>query len=130
VHCPSSITRSLNHSEQWVPLSEPLASDQEIRIGRRPIQTKKALFGASQNIDFTGSLKELVGRVDSNHRPPGPEPWEGPFCTLLQVFAIYPYRAVFFIFSMTSRVFALRWLAAVCRPLLHEKGKKRAKSVK
>jgi hypothetical protein len=31
---------------------------------------------------------------------------------------------------MTSRVFALHWLAAVCRLSMHEKGKKRAKSVK
>jgi hypothetical protein len=60
----------------------------------------------------------------------GPEPWEGLFCRLLQVFANYPYRAVFFIFSMTSRVFALHWLAADCRLSLHEKGRKRAKSVK
>ena len=66
------------------------------------------------------------GRVDSNHRPPGPEPWEGPFCTPLHVFANYPYRAVLFIFSMASRVCALHWLAAVCRLSLHEKGKKRA----
>ena len=46
------------------------------------------------------------------------------------MFANYPYSAGFFIFSMTSRVLALHWLAAVCRLSLHEKGKKNAKSVK
>ena len=70
------------------------------------------------------------GRVDSNHRPPGPEPGEGPFCRILQVFADCPSSAVFFIFSMTSRVLALHWLAAVCRLSMHEKGKKRASFAK
>ncbi len=69
------------------------------------------------------------GRVDSNHRPPGPEPWEGRFCRLLYVYANDPYRGVFFTFSMTSRALALHWLAAVCRLSLHEKGKKRAMSL-
>ena len=68
--------------------------------------------------------------MDSNHRPPGPEPGEWPFCRLLQVFANYPYSAVFFIFSMTSRVLALHWLAAVCHLSMHEKGKKRASLAK
>jgi len=49
---------------------------------------------------------------------------------LLQVVANYPYRPVFFIFSMTSRFFALYQLVPVCRLSMREKGKKRAKSVK
>ena|ERR1700730_7343044 len=67
------------------------------------------------------------GRVDSNHRPPGPEPWESPFCRLLQVFANHPYSPVSFILSMTSAVSVLLRFVADCRLSMHEKGKKRAK---
>jgi hypothetical protein len=73
------------------------------------------------------SLKtKWSGRVDSNHRPPGPEPWESLFCRLLEVFAGSPYRAVSFMSSMTSRFFSLHRLVLVCRLSRHQKGKKRA----
>src|SRR6516225_717090 len=68
------------------------------------------------------------GRVDSNHRPPGPEPWESLFCRLLEVFADSPYRAVFFIFSMASSVFALhRPTCSGLPPLAARKGQEKGK---
>ena len=90
---------------------------------------QKAPFDALQNVDFISNLKEVVGRVDSNHRPPGPEPWDTLFCLLLQLVANHPYSPVFFVFSMTSIVSALHRLARCCRLSLHEKGKKRAMSL-
>ena len=70
------------------------------------------------------------GREDSNLRPPGPEPWNTRFCMFLQLVANHLYNPVFSVFSMTSIVSALHWLASRCGFWLHEKGKKRAKSVK
>ena len=67
------------------------------------------------------------GRVYSNHRPPGPEPWEGPFCRLLQVVAAP------LIYSSLSRFLSEFPTFCFCSPLqrvcsrsMHEKGKKRA----
>src|ERR1700730_10413052 len=55
------------------------------------------------------------GRVDSNHRPPGPEPWDTRFCTLLQLVANPLYIVQFFsFFATTSKVSALHGVARCC----------------
>ena len=87
------------------------------------------LVRRKQRLIFAGArrISANPSHAPGRWRPPGPEPWEGPFCRLLHLYANCPYRAVFFIFSMASSVFALHRLVAVCRLSLLEKGKKRAK---
>ena len=72
------------------------------------------------------------GRVDSNHRPPGLEPWEGRFCIHLQAFANYLtlYPCSFLHFLNHFQSFGLYQIVAACCLSLHEKGKKKAKSAK
>jgi hypothetical protein len=84
----------------------------------------------SEVIDEITKTIGWSGRVDSNHRPPGPEPWDTRLCTLLQLVANHRDSPVFLLFSMTSRVSGLHWLASRCGLSLHEKGKKRARQVK
>ncbi len=70
---------------------------------------------------------EWSGRVDSNHRPPGPEPGDSHFagfCTGMLIFHIVPVQLVS---SMNCGPKALHAYALSCRLWLHEKGKKRAR---
>ena len=66
------------------------------------------------------------GRVDSNHRPPGPEPGDshfGGFCAGLLIFHIVQ-------FSLCLQSVARRWFCMVCaqlRTLVARKGQEKGK---
>jgi len=65
--------------------------------------------------------------VDSNHRPPGPEPENTLFCRALQVLADPPYIPVFALFSTTCRAFRLAPVCTALRLLVARKGREKGK---
>src|SRR5215472_13245348 len=114
---------------------EALASVESSRLPAKPSKRRTTSFRPragwrrwqhARKSPGAKALKEMVGA--SGFEPP--TSWSRTFCTRLHVFANYPYGAVFLILLTTSRLFALHRLVAVCRLSMHEKGKKRAKSVK
>ena len=67
------------------------------------------------------------GRVDSNHRPPGPEPGDSRFAGFCAGLLIFHITLVQLVSSMGCASPALHGYALSCGLWLHEKGKKRAR---